>query len=209
MPPHDMHILFYTILLAMISPCRSHAEELISDVLTFNPPAFLSARPSFQAGTNSESAPRTIWRYAATDNDPRTSQRLLTISLREMGTRMDSAPAVTSLQSDDPVLKAEMQVAMNSTPNVIPVSPVTNAVIAGQPAWLATCEIPRPYWQKPNNEFFPCEVYWVKVQSNRVAEIKLIADSPEHLQTLKTCLPGFKIKKPDLSPETETADVTH
>ena len=87
-------------------------------------------------------------------------------------------------------------------------SPVTNAEVAGQSAWLASYELPRPYWQKPGGELFPCEVYWLKVQTNRVAEIKLIADSPEHLQTLKDCLSRFKMGKSNPSSATETTGIT-
>jgi hypothetical protein len=199
-----MRIIFCTILLALVFPRWSRAEELISDILAFDPPEFLSVSAPLPNSTNSETGLRIVRRYAARDNDPRTSQRLLIISLRETTAGTDSAPAVTSLRLEDRGLRAEMQAAVNSTPNVIHVSPVTNAEVGGQAALFASCSIPRPYWQKPEGELFPCEVYWVKVQTNRVVEIKLIADSPEHLQTLKACLPRFKIAKSNPSVAAET-----
>ena len=182
-----MRILFCTILFAILFPRGSPAGELVSNVLAFDPPAFLSANTNFENGTGK------VWRYAATDNDPRTSQRLLLVSVREIGVATNSENAVTYRRLDDQAFRAEMLAAMNSTRNATNVSPVTEVEVGGQPALLATYELPRPYWQKSDGVFFPCEVYWVRIQTNRVAEIKLVADSAEHLQTLKACLPKFKI----------------
>jgi hypothetical protein len=194
---HIPRILFCTILLAIIFPRWLHAEEFISDAFTFDPPAFLSASTFGRNSTNSENGILKVWHFAATDNDPRTSQRLLIISIREIGAAPDSEKAVTNRESDDKAFRAEMQAAMNSTRSATNISPVTDAEVGGTAALLASCRLQRPYWQKPDGVFFPCEVYWVRVQTNRVAEIRLIADSTEHLETLKSCLPKFKITKTD------------
>ena len=146
-----MRLLFCIILLAILFPRASPARELVPAVLAFDPPAFLSI------STNSENDK--VWRYAATDNDPRTSQRLLIVSLREIGVATNSENAVIYRQLDDQAFRAEMQTAMNSTRNATNVSPVTDAEVGGQAALLATYELPQPYWQKPDGVFFPCEVY--------------------------------------------------
>jgi hypothetical protein len=199
-----MRLLFYTILLALPFPRWSHAEELVSGVLAFDPPAFLTASKPVHGGTNSESGVHKVWRYAATDNDPRTSQRLLMVSIREIGVAADSGKAGNDRQSDALALRAEMQAAMNSTRNATQVAQVTDAEVGGQAALLASYQMPRPYWQKPDGALFPTEIYWVKVQTNQVAEIKLTADSAEHLQTLKICLPQFKITKTEAPPATKS-----
>jgi hypothetical protein len=188
-----MRILFCTILLAILFPHGSPAGELVPDVLAFDPPAFLSADAFVGNNTNSENEIRKAWRYAATDNDPRTSQRLLIVSLREIGVATNSENTVSYRRLDDQAFRAEMLAAMNSTRNATNVSPVTDVEVGGTAALLASYELPRPYWQKSDGAFFPCEAYWVRVETNRVVEIKLVADSAEHLQTLKACLPKFKI----------------
>jgi hypothetical protein len=189
-------------------PNRSSAEELIPGVLAFDPPEFLSINPSVRDRTNSDSGSRILRRYAAADNDPRTSQRLVIVSLREVGAVTDSGKAGASGPLDKPALGAALRAAVNATRNAVHVSPVTEAKVGGQTALLAAYEVPRPYWQKPDGELFPHEVYWVKVQTNQVVEIKLIADSPEHLQTLKTCLPRFKITQSNPVSATETTGLT-
>jgi hypothetical protein len=192
---HIPRILFCSLLLSIISSRGSSAEELISNVLAFNPPAFLSASTFNQDGTNIESEARRVWRYTAVDNDPRTSQRLLIVSIRETGAALDPGKTAINRQLDDQALRAEMQAAVTSIPNATHVSSVTNTAVGGETALLASCQLSRPYWQKPDSVLFPSEVYWVRIQTNRVVEIKLIADSMEHLQTLKSCLPEFKITK--------------
>jgi hypothetical protein len=178
-------ILFCTLLLAILFPRWSHAEELVADAFTFDPPAFLSASTFGRDNTNSENRILKVWRYAAADNDPRTSQRLLIVIIRE------------TKAADDAALHAEMQAAMNSTRNATNVSTVTDAEVGGHAALLISYQLPRPYWQKSEGILCPCEVYWIRIQTNQVAEIKLIADSTEHLETLKSCLPKFKITKND------------
>ena len=203
-----MRILFCTILLATMIPRWSHAEELISGVLAFDPPPFLSMSTLIHGGTNSESDSRIVRRYAATDNDPRTSQRLVMISVRETGTAADSGKAGNDRQPDTQTLRTEMQAAINSTRNATNVAPVTDAEVGGQTALLASYQMPRPYWQKPDGVLFPSEVYWVKVSTNQVVEIRLTADSMEHLQTLKACLPKFKIANTAAPPVMQSTVVT-
>jgi len=203
-----MRLLFCTILLTMLAPRWAHAEELVPGVLAFDPPAFLSGLPSGGDGTNSESGSRVLRRYAAADNDPRTSQRLLIVSLREIGAVADPEKISTGRPLDDQAMGAAMQIAVKSTRNAVNITSVTNAEVGGQAAWLVTYQIPRPYWQKPDAGLFPSEVYWVKIQTNQVAEIKLIADSVEHLQTLKTCLSRFKFTQPAPATAAETPGIS-
>ena len=190
-----MRLLFYTLLLALSLPHWSPAEELISGVLAFDPPAFLSTNATVHGSTSSDSDSHILRRYAAADNDPRTSQRLLIVSLREVGTAPDAGGVAAASQLDNQVLRDAMQAAVDATRNATNVTSLTNVEVGGQVAWGIAYQIPRPYWQKPAGELFPYEIYWVKVQTNQVAEIKLIADSAEHLQSLKACLTRFKISK--------------
>ena len=182
------------LLLALICPRWSQAEELVPALLAFDPPAFLSGSVSGPGNPAVAGGSREVRRYAAADNDPRTSQRLLIVSVRETGAAVDA-------------LRAEMQAAMNALRNATNVSQVTDAEVGGQAALLASYQVPRPYWQKPDGVFFPYEVYWVRVQTNQVVEIKLIADSPEHLATLKACLPQFKITKTAAATATKSTAV--
>lgn len=200
-----MRVLFCAMLLAILLSRWARAEELISGVLAFDPPAFLS--PSVFGGEITNSDIREIWRYAATDNNPRTSQRLLIVSIREMGVATDSE--ITNHYFDGNALRAAMQAAIKSTRDATNVSPVTDAEVDGQAALFASYQLPRPYWQKSDGAFFPCEAYWVRLQTNRVVEIKLVADSMEHLQTLKSCLPKFKITKIDDMPAAEPTAIAH
>jgi hypothetical protein len=202
-----MRLLFCTILLTLLVPRWAHAEELVPGLLAFDPPAFLSGLPSSGDSTNSANGSRILRRYAATDNDPRTSQRLLIVSLREIGAVTDPGKISTGRPSADQALRAALQAAVSSDRNAVNVTSVTNAEVGGRPAWLVTYQMPRPYWQKPDAGLFPYEVYWVKIQTNQVVEIKLIADSVEHLQTLKTCLPRFKITHPNPAAVTGTPGI--
>lgn len=177
-------------------------------VLAFDPPPFLSSLPSVQDRTNSVNGIRIVRHYGAADNDPRTSQRLVIVSLREVG----AVPALGAVAANGPLagqtLRDALLAAAQDTPNAARITSVTKAEVGGQAAWRVAYQIPRPYWHKPEGELFPYEVYWVPVQTNQVAEIKLIADSAEHLQSLKTCLPRFKIIKPEPPTATVTTSVT-
>lgn len=168
------------------------AEELVSGVLAFDPPPFLVSAPGIHDSTNFQDGLRVVRRYAASDNDPRTSQRLVIVSLREIGASPLAVNASAENPPDSQTLREALQTAVNSTRNATNITAVTNAAVGGLPAWIVSYQLPRPYWQQPTGEFFPYEIYWVKVQPNQVAEIKLIADSPEHLESLKACLPRFK-----------------
>lgn len=203
-----MRLLFCTLLLALLFPRWSPAEELISGVLAFDPPEFLSSTPAGHDSTNAANGIRIVRRYAAADNDPRTSQRLLIVSLREVGAVRNPGNLAAAGQLDDQALRDALLATAQATRNATHVTSVTNAEVGGQAAWLVAYQIPRPDWQKPDGELFPYAVYWVKLQTNQVAEIKLIADSPEHLQTLQTCLPRFKIKRANSSAATETTGIT-
>ena len=204
-----MRILFYIMLFVVVFPCWSSPEDLIPGVLTFEPPTFLSARPPVQDSTNSESGIRIIRRYAAADNDPRTSQRLLVVSLRKVGTIPDSGKIAADGQLDNQALCAAMQATVNSIPNATNVTPLIHAEVGGRTGWRIAYQLPRPYWQKPAGELFPYEIYWVRLQTNQVVEIKLVADSSEHLQTLQTCLPRFKLTQSNSSAAaSETTGIT-
>lgn len=179
----------------MMLPRWTQAEDLIPEVLAFDPPSFLSVSTIGQEKIDPAGDTREIRRYAATDNDPRTSQRIVIISERKVGTGPDLDKATPGQPLDGKSISAEMTATVKAAGSVTNVSSVTHAEVGGQPAWLISYQMPRPYWQDPDSVFIDYDVYWVRVQTNHVIEVKLIADSKEHLETLKTCLPQFKITK--------------
>ena len=86
---------------------------------------------------------------------------------------------------------------MDSTRNATNITKVADAKVGGQPAFFVSYEVAQPYWPKKRGALFPFEVYWARIQTNRVVEIKLIADTTEHLETLRPCLDRFTIRRSD------------
>jgi len=174
--------------------CASHGDDIIPGAVTFDPPAFLHGGTS---GTHSDdifSGIGEIQQYGAGDNDIRTGQRLVVINVREVGFSIGPGKVVTYQKLDDEALRVWMQTVMDSTRNATNITKVADAKVGGKAALLVSYRIAQPNWPKKRGALFPFEVYWTRIQTNRVVEIKLIADTPEQLDTLRPCLDKFTIR---------------
>ena len=194
---HPMRTVILSLFLVVVLPSISHGDDLIPGVVSFDPPAFLHGGTSGQHSDDIFSGVGEIRQYGAGDNDIRTGQRLVVINVREVGFSTGAGKVVTYQKLDDKALRAWMQTAMDSTRNATNITKVADAKVGGQAALFASYQVAQPYWPKKPGALFPFEVYWVRIQTNRVVEIKLVADSPEHLETLKPCLTKFRIKRSD------------
>ena len=77
------------------------------------------------------------------------------------------------------------------------ITKATDAKVSGEPVLLISYQVAQPTWPKKQDTLFPFEVYWVRIQTNRIMEVELIADTSEHLKTLRPCLDRFTIRVPD------------
>jgi len=190
-----MRVLYFSIILAVASPFVSKGDDLIPGVLKFDPHAFLESGRAGRARDDIFSGVGELRRYGAKDNDIRTGQRDVIINVRGVGFSIGDGKVVTYHRLDEAALRAWMQTVVDSTPNATNITKVTDAKVGDQSALFASYQIAQPYWSKKPGAFFPFEVYWVRVQTNRVVEIQLIGDTPEHLETLRPCLTKFTVKR--------------
>jgi hypothetical protein len=192
-----MRSVFLSLLLVFVFQCISHGDELIPGIVTFDPPAFLHGGSSSHRSDNIFSGVREIRQYSGNDNDIRTEQRLVIINVREVGFSIGQGMVVTYQKLDDKALREWMQAYVDLPRNATNISEVVDAKVGGKAALMISYQVAQPYWPKKRGALFPFEVYWERVQTNRVVEIKLVADTPEHLDTLRPCLDKFTIKKSD------------
>ena len=192
-----MRVACLSVLLAVGLPCVLHGDDLIPGVLAFDPPTFLHGGTSGQHSDNIFSGVGEIRQYGAGDNDIRTGQRLVIVNVREVGFSIGPGKVVTYQKLDDTALRAWMQAEMDSTRNATNITKVADAKVGGKAALLVSYQVAQPNWPKKRGALFPFEVYWARIQTNRVVEIKLIADTPEHLDTLRPCLDKFTISMPN------------
>ena len=194
---HPMRIVYLSLFVAVMFPFVSHGDDLIPGVVTFDPPAFLHGGTSGQHSDDMFSGVGEIREYGAGDNDIRTGQRLVIINVREVGFSIGPGKVVTYQKLDEKGLLAWMQTVMDSARNATNITKVATAKVGGQPALFASYQVAQPNWPKKRGALFPFEVYWVRIQTNRVVEIKFVADTPEHMDTLRPCLTRFTIKRSD------------
>jgi hypothetical protein len=192
-----MRTVYFSMLLAVVFPCMSYGDDLIPGVVTFDPPAFLYGGTSGHGSDDIFSGVGELRRYGAGDNYIRTSRREVIINVRAVGFSIGPGKVVTYQKLDDKALRAWMQATVVGTRSVTNLTRVADAKVGDQPALSVSYQIAQPNWPKKPGALFPFEVYWVRIQTNRVLEIELIADSPEHLETLRPCLTKFKIKRND------------
>ena len=115
------------------------------------------------------------------------------VSLRDVGYSIGNGKVITYRKLDDQALRVCMQEAMKERRNGTNFTQVANARVGGLPALVFTYEVPQPpYGGKPST-LLGIEYYWVKVRTNRVLEIKLMAEDRETLGTLRSSLDRFKI----------------
>ena len=191
---HFMRVVLLSLFFMFAFRCVSRGDDIVPGIITFDPPIFLHGDTSGSHSDDIFSGVGEIRQYSAGDNDIRTGQRLVVINVREVGFSIGSGKVVTYQKLDDTALRAWMQSEMDSTRNATNITKVANATVGGKAALLVSYQVAQPNWPKKRGALFPFEVYWTRIQTNRVVEIKLIADTPEHLDTLRPCLAKFTIK---------------
>ena len=191
-----MRAVFISLLLVLF-PWVSRGEDLIPGVAAFEPPDFLNGGTSGHASDDIFSGVGELRRYGGKDNDIRTEQRLIIINMREVGFTIGPGKVVTYHKLDDKALRDSMPATVVGNRNVTNLTTVADAKVGNQSALYVSYQIAQPYWPKKPGALFPFEVYWVRFQANRVLEIVLMADTPEHLDTLRPCLRKFKITRKD------------
>ena len=194
---HLMRIAFVSLLLALALPRPSHGADLIPSVATFDPPEFLYDAGAGHASDDIFSGVGELRRYEGKDNDIRTGQREITISVREVGCTIGPGKVVTYQKLDDKALRDSMKATVVGHRYVTNLTAAADAKVGNQPALYVSYQIAQPYWPKKPGALFLFEVYWVRFQTNRVLEIELTADIPEHLDTLRPCLTKFSITRKD------------
>jgi hypothetical protein len=192
-----MRAVILPVLLAIVFPCLAHGDDLIPGVVSFDPPAFLYVSTYGRASDNIFSGVGELREYHAGDNDIRTGQRDLFINVKEVGFFIGPGKVVTYQKLNDKGLRAWMQNALNPNRNGTNSIKVADAIVGGQPSLTASYKVAQPNWHKKPGALFSFEVYWVRIHPNRVLEIELVADTPEHMDTLRPCLNKFRIKRKD------------
>lgn len=181
------------ILFAILFPCLLPAEEIITGLISFDPPPFLRGGiPGGGPGENPFSGVGRVRVYFASDNSGQ-SHRQVDVNLRLVGFIIGEGKRVTLRQLDDKAFRTEMETVIKRSDGATNVSAVTDANLGGQPALQISYEEPAPNFRK--DAVMEFDIYWVLIQSNRVIEVKLAADSKGRLGSLEDCLSGFKITK--------------
>jgi hypothetical protein len=194
---HLMRVAFLSLLITLTFSCRSHGADLIRGVATFDPPEFLYDAGPGHASDDIFSGVGELRRYEGKDNDIRSGEREIAINVREVGFTIGPGKVVTYQKLDDKALRSWMQATVVGNRHVTNLTAVADARVGNQTALYVSYQVAQPYWPKKPGALFPFEVYWVRFQTNRVLEIELTADTPEHLDTLRPCLARFKITRKD------------
>jgi hypothetical protein len=176
-------MIIRTFVLALTITCLVHAEEIIPGVLTFTPPAGFDAfKPGGDPGDNPFSGVGQLREYLSHDG------KQIDINMRLVGFSIGQGKRVTYRQLGDAGVKQEMVTLAKSLQNVTNMSAIAETKLGGQKALSFT-------FHAINGIHFYCDLYWVRVDTNRVLEVELITHSDAALVELRQSLPGFKIKK--------------
>ena len=176
-----------TLLFALLVSCWAHAEEVIPGVLTFTPPAgFAASRSGGDPGDNPFSGVGQLRTYASHDGQ-------IDINVRFVGFSIGEGKLVTYRQLDENGIKQEMSDFSKSLSNSTNVTMTAVAVtnLGGQKAFSFTFHsIVREYGRHIYGD-----IYWVRIDTNRVVEVELSTNSDKSLSKLRLSLSGFKITK--------------
>jgi hypothetical protein len=190
---HPVRTLPLLMFLVLTFQCVSRGDDIIPGIVTFDPPAFLHGGTSGQDSDDKFGKVTGVRQYFAKDNNIKKGERLVVINARKV------APSIgrDNQKYDDIALRAWMQHVTVSSLDATNITKVTDAKVSGEPALLISYQVAQPNWPKKQEALFRFEVYWVTIATNRVMEIELIADTSEHLETLRTCLDRFTIRVSD------------
>jgi hypothetical protein len=190
---HPVRTFLLLLFLVFTFQCISSGEDIIPGVVTFDPPAFLHGGVSGQDSDDKFGKVAGVRQYFAKDNDTRKGERLVVINVREFASSIGD----DNQKHDDTALRAWMQHVTVSSRDATNITEVADAKVSGKPALLISYQVAQPTWPKKQDALFRFEVYWVRIQTNRVLEVELIADTAEHLNTLRPCLDRFAIRVSD------------
>ena len=190
---HPVRTLLLLMFLVLTFQCVSRGDDIIPGIVTFDPPAFLHSGTSGQDSNDKFGKIAGVRQYFAKDNDVRKGERLVVINVREVA----SSIGHDNQKHDDTALHAWMQQVTVSSLDATNITKVTDAKVSGEPSLLISYQVAQPNWPKKQEALFRFEVYWVRIQTNRVMEVELIADTSEHLSTLRPCLDRFTIRASD------------
>jgi hypothetical protein len=190
---HPVRTLLLCLFLVFTFPCVLRGDDIIPGIVTFDPPAFLHSGTSGQDSDDKFGKVAGVRQYFAKDNNIKKGERLVVINVRQV------APSIgrDNQKHDDTALRAWMQHVTILSLDATNITKVTDAKVSGEPALLISYQVAQPNWPKKQDALFRFEVYWVTIRTNRVLEVELIADTSEHLKTLRTCLDRFTIRASD------------
>jgi hypothetical protein len=194
---HAVRTFFLLLFLMFAFRCVSRGDDIVPGIVAFDPPAFLHGGTSGQGSDDKFGRVTGIRQYFAKNNNVGTGERLVVINVREVGFSTGHDMVITYQKLNDNALRTWMQNVMKSSRDATNITKVADAKLGNKPALLVCYQVPQPTWPKKQDALFPFEVYWVRIETNRVMEVELIADTPEHLNTLRPCLDRFAIKLPD------------
>jgi len=190
---------FFTkiVLFSVLFPSLLRAEDIITGLISFDHPPFLrGGLPNGGPGANPFSGVGRVRVYFASDNSGG-SHRQINVNLRTIGFAIGEGKRVSFRLLDNNSLREEMETAVKSndgsSENATNISAIADADLGGQSALRISYEKPAPGFSK--GAIMKFEIFWVTIQSNRVIEVVLSANSKDRLQSLENCLSGFKITK--------------
>ena len=179
-------MMIRTFLFTLIFSFWAQAEDVIPGIVTFTAPTGFDA---FQSGGDSGDNPfggvGPIREYLSHDG------KQININARLVGFSIGEGKQVTYRQLDDTGVKQEMLDFAKSLPNITNMTAVAETKLGGQKAFSFTFHaIVRDY-----GIHLYGDIYWVRVDTNRVVEVELSAHSDAALIELRKSLSGFKINK--------------
>lgn len=189
-----MRTLLNTFLFIGLFSCWLHADEIIPGVLSFKP---TNLNMSVYLGSFPGADQPPVYTFSPDKQDG----RQIEIKMRPVGVVHGEGKSISYRQLDENALKGEFTNAfglfsnatnVNLAFDINIVSPLADTKLGGQKAISASFN----YVRKDGVFLGSTEVYWVQVQTNRVVEVLLRtqSNSKEQLDSLRKCLPSFKIK---------------
>ncbi|HTH49763.1 MAG TPA: hypothetical protein VMB21_19775 [Candidatus Limnocylindria bacterium] len=190
-----MRITVFILLFASLLTVDSRGEDLIPGHLSFDLPPYMNGGPPGRSdpGDDPFSPVREIRRYAVTRTNWDAGFNNMFVSLRDVGYSIGNGKVITYRKLDDKALRTCMQETTTKQGHGTNFTQVANAKVGGLAALVVAYDVPQPPYGSRPATVARIESYWVKVQANRVLEIKLWAQDPKTLAALRSSLDRFKI----------------
>ena len=164
-------MIIRTFIFVLVVSCWAHAEEVIPGILTFTPPASFGAfKSGGDPGDNPFSGVGQAREYLSPDG------KQININVRLV---------------DDNGVKQEMLNFSKSLPNITNMTAIVETNLGGQKAFSFTFHA----FVRDYGIHLYGDIYWVRIDTNRVVEVELSTHSDAALIELRQSLPDFKIKK--------------